>query len=326
MSEQLQEYFDSRGVAVVADRGCSVIRGVKILGLESKNGRSYAPGALAGAVGLYEGAKVNVNHPKGSPLSPRDYQDRIGSIRDVRLRKGAGLFGDLHFNPKHALAEQLVWDAEHAPENVGFSHNVEARTSRQGERTIVEAILKVQSVDLVADPATTRGLFEAADKSAATHGASLLLDEITLQQLCDLRPDLVEAVRAGQLAGRSELESELEQLRAQVAIHKRGAAVRRLLREFGLPDPDSGDRLARQITSEEFVKSLMAAADEDTVRKIIEERSRLIEHTRSATWTRGSAFPQALAREQTLAESAGHSPANGSDFAQAIRGRHTVAG
>jgi len=47
---------------------------------------------------------------------------------------------------------------EHAPENVGFSHNVEARTTKQGEQVLVEEILKVQSVDLVADPATTRGI------------------------------------------------------------------------------------------------------------------------------------------------------------------------
>ena len=53
-------------------------------------------------------------------------------IRDVKAG-GEGLFADFHFNPKHALAEQLLWDAEHAPENVGFSHNVEARTARRGE-------------------------------------------------------------------------------------------------------------------------------------------------------------------------------------------------
>ena len=61
----------------------------------------------------------------------------------------------------------MLWDAEHAPENVGFSHNVEARTARRGEEVVVEAITRVQSVDLVADPATTRGLFEAAAGGAA---------------------------------------------------------------------------------------------------------------------------------------------------------------
>ena len=125
------------------------------------------PEALAQAAPLYEDAKVNVNHPKGNPGGPRDYQDRIGTIRDVARAAGEGLFADFHFNPKHALAEQLMWDAEHAPENVGFSHNVEARTARRGERVVVEAITRVQSVDLVADPATTRGLFESAAVAAA---------------------------------------------------------------------------------------------------------------------------------------------------------------
>ena len=67
---------------------------------------------------------------------------------------------DFHYNPKHALAEQLKWDAENASENVGFSHDVMARVSRRGGKAVVEEITRVVSVDLVADPATTRGLFE----------------------------------------------------------------------------------------------------------------------------------------------------------------------
>ena len=119
------------------------------------------------AIGLYEGAKVNINHPKGHPLSPRDYQDRLGVVRGVEFRAGEGLFGDLHFNPKHSLSEQLVWDAEHAPQNVGMSHNVLARTKRDGDETVVEAITKVQSIDLVADPATTSGLYEHAEAESS---------------------------------------------------------------------------------------------------------------------------------------------------------------
>jgi hypothetical protein len=168
MYETIQEFFDSRGVAMRVDRPSGVIRGVKILGLESRNGRVYTPQALTGSLALYEGAKVNVNHPKGHPQAPRDYQDRIGVIRGVVFRENEGLFGDLHYNPAHALAEQLAWDAEHAQENVGFSHNVQARTSQQGQRLVVEAITRVQSVDLVADPATTRGLFEAEAAAGAT--------------------------------------------------------------------------------------------------------------------------------------------------------------
>ena len=164
-NETLQEFVDSRGVEMRVDRHRGVIRGVKILGIESRNGRTYLPEALAEAARLYEEAKVNVNHPRGNPSAARDYQDRIGVLRSVTARPEAGLFADFHFNPKHALAEQLIWDAEHMPENVGFSHNVQARTARRGDRVVVEAITKVQSVDLVADPATTRGLFESTSET-----------------------------------------------------------------------------------------------------------------------------------------------------------------
>ena len=84
------------------DREAGILRGVKVLGLESKNGRSYQPSALQRAASLYEGAKVNVNHPAGNPTGPRDYRDRIGQIKSVVMRAGEGLFGDFHFNPKHA--------------------------------------------------------------------------------------------------------------------------------------------------------------------------------------------------------------------------------
>ena len=137
MTEVLQEYVDSRGVAMRVDRQAGVIRGVKILGLKSRNGRTYLPEALMGAARLYEEAKVNVNHPQGNPGGPRDYRDRIGVIRKVAVGPGEGLFADFHFNPKHSLAEQLAWDAEHAPENVGFSHNVQAQTRRQGDRLVI---------------------------------------------------------------------------------------------------------------------------------------------------------------------------------------------
>ncbi|MGC3972383.1 MAG: hypothetical protein QM775_35085 [Pirellulales bacterium] len=111
MDETLLEFTDSRGLQLGVEREAGVIRGVKVLGLASRNGRTYPAAVLEQARSLYEGAKVNVNHPKGNPLGPRDYQDRIGVIRNVRVVSEAGLFGDLHFNPRHGLAAQLEWDA-----------------------------------------------------------------------------------------------------------------------------------------------------------------------------------------------------------------------
>ena len=205
MNEHLQEFTDSRGVSLRIDRAEGVLRGVKLLGHESRNGRRYLPEALSSAVKLYEGAKVNVNHAKGGPHAARDYQDRIGVVRKVCARSNEGLFGDLHFNPKHPLAEQLLWDAEHAPENVGFSHNVQARTNRSGEQTVVEAILHVQSVDLVADPATTNGLFES--ETVPT------VEELTVDFLRLARPDLITQLT-------ESLAEEIRQLKAEIARHR----------------------------------------------------------------------------------------------------------
>ena len=211
MEQSLQEFVDSRGQQLQADAAAGVLRGVKLLGLSSRNGRRYLPEALSAAVSLYEGAKVNVNHSKLGPLSPRDYQDRLGTVCNVQLRPDEGLFADLQFNPKHPVAEQLLWDAQHAPHNVGLSHNVLAKTRQEGEQTVVETIVGVQSVDLVADPATTRGLFESANPADTTTESTPItpaqLASLTSELLLLARPDLVEQLTAPLVARLRVVES-----------------------------------------------------------------------------------------------------------------------
>ncbi|MEN6450370.1 MAG: hypothetical protein ABFC96_07765 [Thermoguttaceae bacterium] len=286
MTDMLQEFCDSRGVTMRVDRPSGVIRGVKVLGLESRNGRSYLPEALAQAAPLYEDAKVNVNHPRGNPGGPRDYQDRIGAIRNVAMRPGEGLFADFHFNPKHALAEQLIWDAEHATENVGFSHNVEARCARRGDRLVVEAITRVQSVDLVADPATTRGLFESQDAvppSPPVEGQGETANEASVddQPVTESSPShLPTGERTNDsdpnLGELNRLRQELERLHAQEAARQKKSAAERLLHEFGLPEADASDPWAKTVTSQRFFETLLAAADEPTMRALVEDRARLV--------------------------------------------------
>lgn len=259
---RVAEFCDWRAAGARVEAEAGLVRGVKILGLESRNGREYLLEALQRAASLYEGAKVNVNHGAAPVPAARDYRDRIGTIRNVAVRPGEGLFGDFQFNPKHALAEQLVWDAEHAPENVGFSHHVEARCAQRGGRTVVEEITRVFSVDLVADPATTRGLFESA-------GTALRLAEATADDVRRLRPDLVDGL-VGQSAG------ELARLRESERQREREAAVRRLLVEFGLPLPESDDARARAIVAPRFQESLRSAPDEAAVRALVEDRARLV--------------------------------------------------
>jgi hypothetical protein len=320
MDEILQEFVNSRGVHVRVDREQSVIRGVKLLGLESRNGRKYLPAALADAVGLYEGAKVNVNHPKGNPGAARDYQDRLGSIRNVSARSGQGLFGDFQFNPKHALAEQLLWDATHAPENVGFSHNVEARTSRQGGQTVVEAILKVQSVDLVADPATTRGLYENAGGAAAAepsnrHAESLR--ETSVEQLRSARPDLVQAIQSEIREQLAAAQLELDQLRACQSAQQRRVAAIQLLKEFKLPDPDLADAATKPMVSDLFLEMLLAAPNEPAMRTLVQERASAIASARKLD-RRSTPLARPSSLEQGRSEPSGKRVFDAESFARAV--------
>ena len=282
---QLTELVDSRGVAVSVDREASVIRGVKLLGLTSRNGREYLPEAIRGAAKLYEGKQVNVDHLEGN--ARRSYRDRLGRLTGIQVRED-GLYGDLVLNPKHDVADQLMWDAEHAPENVGFSHDARGKTSTRGGKTIVEEIRSVRSVDLVADPATTAGLFESGVPSDDNQDPiieevkkmTVELKEATLGQLRKERPDLIESIAAeldqsekvkAMVAENKSLKEDLATAKAEGAKQKVAASVVTELAEAKL-DPSNKTHVP-----ELFMESLLAEPDGEKRKAIIADRSKLIE-------------------------------------------------
>ncbi len=159
--ERLQEFTAALTGRATVDAERGVISDVKLVGLNSLNGRSYSESALRNAASLYEGAKVNVDH-RDKASAARSYRDRIGRISGVYFKEGEGLYAkEFHFNPKHALAEQLLWDAQNDPKAVSFSHDADGQVRRSKGKAVVESIVKVNCVDLVADGATTQGLHES---------------------------------------------------------------------------------------------------------------------------------------------------------------------
>ncbi len=240
MNENLQEFVNSRGVGVRVDREQGVIRGVKLLGLQSTNGRRYLPTALAAAAGLYEGAKVNVNHPKGHPLG-RTRLSRPTGIDPQRQRsRGRVLVRRSALQPQARAGRPIGLGRRTLAENVGFSHNVEARTGRQNGQTVVEAILKVQSVDLVADPATTRGLYESvATDTITTTPAAAAVAEFNARRVAHgkARPGRCPPGRVGRGVAGPARRSRASAGPARRG-HARRATVVRLLSEFKLPHPD----------------------------------------------------------------------------------------
>jgi len=276
-SETIREFADSQGVALKVDREKGIIHGVKILGSISKNGRTYAESAIAKAKPLYEGALSNVNHVKAGESVA--YENRIGVMRNVQA-KSDGLYADFHFNPKHALAEQLIWDAENAPAKVGFSHDVQAKTSRGKDgKVVIEEISRVASVDLVANPATTNGLYESQIEE--TH-MGIELEDLTVEQLREHRGDLVAKLTgtdetsklSAQVAKLTEdlkaVTQERDTFKTKESEHAKTLAIMEELKAVKL---DASDKVA---VSESFMAQLKIAPDAAGRKQLIEDRMSLL--------------------------------------------------
>lgn len=147
------------------DREKGIVYGVKVLGLESVNGRRYLPEAIRDAVGLYEGIGVYENHPR-QPNDPRACNDRFGWLENVQVGEGGALYGDLHILlPESELAKKVFKAAEEKPDLFGLSHNAKGEGENDTDGIfVVRKIVDLRSVDVVTEPATTGGLLEQRGK------------------------------------------------------------------------------------------------------------------------------------------------------------------
>jgi len=222
---ELVEAVSSRPSLV--DRLKGIINDVKIVGLEApKKNRVYTPEALKKAIPLYEGAVVNVDHVEtpesgGDQQKPvfRKFADRIGRLSGVYFKEGEGLFArTFKFNPKHRMAEDLMYWAAEDPNGVGFSHHAFGASRVSGGKQIVESIREVRSVDLVANPATTKGLFESESESVSGLQREVreLKEELTVYRAKELRQKSLlraeEACRKAKLPSKLIAEAFLEHL------------------------------------------------------------------------------------------------------------------
>ena len=145
------------------DRSLNTVYRVKIIGFNSDNNRRYTPEALKAAISLYEGVKVNVDHPE-NPDDCRSVYDRIGKLTNVRFVENKGLFGDLWLIPSHKLTAEVFDAAELMPDMFGLSHNAQGEGEEDSNGVlVVHKITEVRHVDLVADPATTNSLSESVN-------------------------------------------------------------------------------------------------------------------------------------------------------------------
>jgi hypothetical protein len=146
------------GLEIDEDAGC--LRNVRVLGLESANGRRYLAEGVAAAAHLYEHRPVYWNH-KANPKTQRLAEDKGGWLENVRPAPDGGLVGDLHYLKSHPMTPRLLEAAARRPDFFGLSHDALGREQKGSRGRVIEGVDRVNSIDLVADPASVRGLHES---------------------------------------------------------------------------------------------------------------------------------------------------------------------
>jgi hypothetical protein len=295
------------------DREAGVIRGVKVLGRTSRNGREYSDRALAEAAKFYEGIGVNLNHPdRRETASERPVEAGFGWLAGIEV-KADGVFGDLHFLKSHPQAAVIVEAAERNPKRFGLSHNAEGRIARKDGRNVVESIEKVRSVDVVQNPATNSGLFESKEHTMKktvrqileTHEEGKLLalvEDAILAPLADAPVDVADGAAADDQVAAAfksmidtvldddglDLKAKLGKIREILKAQEKLAGAddriseghRRDERRSGYTAESTHDAASHDALLEQLLERLVGIEVENGCRALLEAHGRACDKTR----------------------------------------------
>jgi hypothetical protein len=299
----LREDCTCQGATLSA--GESVVRNVKFLGFKSRNRRRYLPEAVDDALHLYNGMVVNINHPADGAGQPRSVLDRFGRLSNPR-RGDDGAYADMSYNPKHPFAEVFRWYVQNDPAAVGLSHNAVGSGRQDGGEFLVEKIHEVRSVDLVADPATTKSLFESMDYDDPLM-AGMNGDDAMPEETPGHEDHLVDAV--GALLKDSDISPEAKKkkiLAIMKILHDEGGMVEEPMgddaaakEEGDAGDEDDGGKEKKD--EEESLEDLPVEAQNKRLREQLDMFKAREARARRLDYVRGLANSAGLAKELVTA-------------------------
>lgn len=158
-----------RSPSVKVDKEAAIVRGAKFFGLESANARTYSDGAANDVRKLIESVVINLDHPDRKEAGRERGIMEGFAVPMNPERRPDGIYGDIQCIKAHpSTAVFLEW-AERFPDKLGFSINAEGTIGKQkiGGKAVVESVTSLRSLDLVRNPATTKGLFESKEKTVS---------------------------------------------------------------------------------------------------------------------------------------------------------------
>ena len=111
---------------------------------------------------------------------------------------------------------------------------------------------------------------------------------------------------------------EAEQLRLKDVAQERERRIRSLLREHGLPDPESETPWAKALVSESFWRSLLTAPDDASLARQIAERAQLLERVGGYRPTESRRYAGPRSRDQYQVDMTFQAESNAEAFVRAI--------
>lgn len=229
-----------------------VLRGAKLLGNKSLNGRFYSDTVIAAGINGYEGVKVYLNHPRGRDGAvERDFNDWIGVVESPQARKG-GAWGDIRFRTEHPRYREICEAVDKFANKCGFSHVADIDSDVKSGTEYVSRIGEVFSVDLVTDPATTKGISESRAPTMKktfkqiVESSKGLIGKKTVAE--NMRRVLEEAMTTGEMPATAEVEvaetatdeesvkAGLKQMIVQKLETADAAAMKSVLKALGVGD------------------------------------------------------------------------------------------
>lgn len=219
--------------STTVDKEKGVIAGVLLLTGDkvSRNKTMYGKKILQEAVARYEGAKMFLDHPKNGE-TVRSVRDFGGIYKNVRIEEGRFLRADLHLIQSDEVRKTVIPIAESKPAGVGLSIRDRGHGRNENGVFLVEGFAGKgpYSIDLVMEASVNETLFESTQG-----GDDMDLSKLTLEQLIEGAPALVESIRSTErTAANKELEESIKAGKEAPAILARAKKLMTLA-ESGLP-------------------------------------------------------------------------------------------
>ena len=259
----------------------------------SKNKRFYSPDVLGEAVSLFEGAKCYLDHEDVKGISNRSVRELAGFYENVAFINNR-LEGDLQFLDTEAgkiglaLAQESI---KHNKPLAGLSLKGLGKLRKTEEGYIVEELQKVNSVDIVSEPAAG-GEFIKLYESIMEDDE---MKDLTIEKLKTERPDLIQEitdeVEERVYGKKTEVDKQLKEIKEQ---------NEKLAKEISEWRTYGQIKETETILEKELSKSELPDIAKDRVRKLFEGKIAKVEDI----------LESIKAEKEYIAKIAGEKPVN----------------